>query len=276
MNTSQRGLWTMSKGEFEQSIRSIESAIASLGGNPCQIFDRVRTDRVFANRIADFMLRDWQLEASIYHERARAIMGKNFFGVEEWLTLYGVKFSNKQLREVADFPWDENILNSPCPFMKGKSIKETHFAFLGIDSIKNKPLTINRWQELHPKYFYTPEIWHEKEKFAGESTCGFRWYLMLLESVPDLIAKTHAEQIAILPVEYGVAFVIEETTKLILYHRKNGDYLNTERPDRCQDVSDGYHIGVGYRNTGELLLTHIKDTCQYSYIGLALYRKRKP
>jgi len=273
MDTSQRGLWTMTKGEFEQSVRNIEAAIASLGGNPCQIFGRIRTDKVFANRIADFMLHGWRLEASIYHERARSIMGKNFFGVEDWLTLYGVKFSNRQLREVADFPWDENILNAPCPFVKGKSVKETHFAFLGTDSIKGKPLTVHRWQELHPKYFYTSEIWYEKEKFANESTCSFRWYLMPLEVAPNFIAKTYTEQIAILPVEYEVPLVVEEATKLILYYRKDSTRLNIEQPGRCQDVSDGYHLGVGHRDTYELLLTHIKDDCRYSYVGLALSRK---
>jgi hypothetical protein len=67
----------------------------------------------------------------INQKRAREIMGKNFFGVEEWSILYDVKFSQKQLRQAAEFPWGEDILNSTCPFC-GKVVKECHFAFLGL------------------------------------------------------------------------------------------------------------------------------------------------
>ena len=129
MDTSQNGLWTMTKGEFEESVRKLEAAVAKRGGNPRQLFDRIRTEEVFTDRVAEFILRGG-LEGSVHQKLARAILGKNFFGVEEWSALYGVNFTKKQLREVADFPWNEDVLNAPCPFVKGKSVKETHFAFL--------------------------------------------------------------------------------------------------------------------------------------------------
>ena len=132
MSTSQEGLWTMSKGEFEESVRKLEVAIVKRGGNPRQLFDRFRTDGSFTDCIAESMLCG-SIENSIHHKLARTIMGKNFFGVEEWSTLYGVNFTKKQLREVAEFPWSKDILNAPCPFHNCRSIKETHFAFLGLD-----------------------------------------------------------------------------------------------------------------------------------------------
>jgi len=65
-----------------------------------------------------------------------------------------------------------------------------------------------------------------KENFANELTCGFRWYLMPLEIVPNSTSKTYQEQLAMLPTDYKVSLAIEEVTKEILYYRKNGIFLN--------------------------------------------------
>jgi hypothetical protein len=220
------------------------------------------------------------LEGSVHQKFARAILGKNFFGVEEWATLYGVNFTNKQLREIAEFPWNEDVLNAPCPFYKGKSIKETHFAFLGLDSFKGKPLTVIKWQELHSKsgqprfYSYAPDCWYAKEKFAINSTCRFRWYLMPLEIIPDSTEKTYQEQVAMLSTEYEVPLAIEEITKLILYYRKNGIYLNPTNYGRCQDVSSGgFRVRVGLFDSVGLDVDYWWGDDRNYFVGLAASRK---
>jgi hypothetical protein len=207
-------------------------------------------------------------------------MNKNFFGVEEWSTLYGVNFSKKQLREVAEFPWGEDILNAPCPFVKGKSIRETHFAFLGLNSIEGKPLTIIRWWKLHPAPWqprfshYVLGSWYTKRKFANEPTCGFRWYLMPLEIVPNSTYKTYKEQVTMLPAEYEVPFAIEEVGKDILYCMKNGIYLNRSKWGRCQDViSDGHRVHVGCFNLRGLRIGCYLAGHRDLSIGLAASRK---
>lgn len=45
-------------------------------------------------RIAEFMLRG-DINSSVHHKLARAVMGQNFFGVEEWVTLYNANFSKE-------------------------------------------------------------------------------------------------------------------------------------------------------------------------------------
>jgi len=185
---------------------------------------------------------------------------ERLWGAEEWSTFYGVRFTEKQLREVAEFPWSEDVLNAPCPFHKGKSVKETHFAFLGLEKIRNKPLTILKWQELHPDsdqpkfYSYAPENWYAKEKFGNKPTCGFRWYLMPLKIVPKSEDKTFQEQVTMLSADdYEVPHAIEEVAKVILYYRKNGIYLNPTRYGRCQDMaSGGDRVGVGCFGSGGL------------------------
>lgn len=212
---------------------------------------RLRAEPNYAKRVAEFMLRGG-IEGSIHQKLARVILGENFFGVEEWSSLYGVNFTKKQLREIANFPWKEDVLNAPCPFVKGKKIKETHFAFLGLSSFKSKPLTILKWQEIHPAskqpqfLSYAPDCWYSKEKFATKKTSDFRWYLKLKEIIPFSTNKTRQEQTKMLPDEYGVPFAVEEVAKEILYFKKNGVYLNLNRYVRCQDLdSHGARVTVG-------------------------------
>jgi len=275
-STSQQqdGLWTVQFGELGATLKALQD-----NGVTVEHLARLRAEPDYAKRVAEFMLQGG-LVGSVHQKLARAILGKNFFGVKEWSSLYGVNFSNKQLREVAEFPWSEDILNAPCPFHKGKSVKETHFAFLGLDTFKGKPLTILKWQELHPAsgqpkfYSYAPDSWYNKEKFSNEPTCGFRWYLMPLEILPKSTHKTYAEQIAMLSADYEVPLAIEEVTKVILYYRKNGAYLNPTRYGRCQDVTSGGHrVDVGHFGSGGLPVNCYWDGGRDYRIGLAASRK---
>jgi len=267
----------------EPDLDVIHTGLVALdkAGMTCELWKQL-TKSQMARRVVAFIKNQKSFEPTTSQKLARAILGKNFFGVEEWSSLYGVSFSNKQLREVVEFPWSEDVLNAPCPFHKGKSIKETHFAFLGLDTFKGKPLTILKWQELHPDsdqpkfYSYAPDNWYAKEKFSNESTCGFRWYLMPLEIVPESADKTYAEQIAMLSADYEVPLAIEEVTKIILYYRKNGVYLNPTSYGRCQDVaSDGSRVDVGCLFLEGLDVSDSWGDLRDYGIGLAASRKSK-
>lgn len=188
------------------------------------------------------------------HQRIREIMGRKFFGLEEWMILYGLNLSKKQLREIAEFPWSEDILNAPCPFYRNKSVKETHFVFWGPDCLLGEPLTILKWQKIHPagsqpkfssyasvESIGSAESWYINRKFAKELTCGSRWYLMLLETVPwfDFFRSYREQRIAMLPREYEVPRAIEEVTKAILYHRKSSEQLHLGVSGMCRDATIG-------------------------------------
>lgn len=219
-------------------------------------------------------------QPTISQEIARIIMGKNFWSVEDWATFFGVDFTKKQLREIEKFPYGEDILNGPCPLHIGKSIKDTHFAFLGLDQIQGSPLTIVKWQEICPAsgqlrfYSYVPDAWYSKEKFVNKPTCGFKWYLMPLEIIPNSTDKTFEQQKAMLPAEYGVPFAIEEVTKHVLYYKKNSIYLNPKRYGRCQEISsDGSRVPVGSSGPVGLIVYGSWDDDCYDSIGLASVRK---
>lgn len=272
MNTNQSGLWTMAVGEREASLKAIEDAIAKRGGNPRQLFDRFRTDNIFTDKVAEFMLHGG-IESSADLRIVRAIMGDRIFGSEEWSALYGARLPKR----IPTFPWSKEVLKAPSPFHEGKTVAETHFAFLGLAKLNGKPLTINKWRELHPKsgqpQLYSDNPWYRNEQFANDVTCEFRWYLMPLEIVPNSERKTYQDQLVLLPAEYEVPTAIAEVTKDILAFRKTGTYVNPSRYGQVLDVSSfGFHVYVGIFGRGGLDVDDWDDF-RFDRIGLAAARK---
>lgn len=272
-STNQSGLWKVEFGELGATLKVLQDH----GVTPDHLA-RLRAEPDYAKRVAEFMLRGG-LDASIHQKLARAVMGKNFFGVEDWSALYGVNFSQKQLRQVAEFPWGEDILNSTCPLC-GKAVKDCHFAFVGLDRINGKPLTILKLQELHPVmgqpkfYSYAPSAWYSEQKFARETTMDFRWYLLHQNIVPKSEDKTYGDQKAMLTVDYEVPSAVTEATKDLLVFRKTGNFVNQSRCARCECVtSDGVRVGVGRFGGGGLDVDRCWGVSRLYSLGLAASRK---
>lgn len=173
-------------------------------------------------------------------QKLARIMGKNFFGVEEWLSWYPDCLAENQSCCLPEFPWTENILNSPCPFSPDKAVRETHFAFLGLPRIHDIPLTIVQWEKLlqttgqlifgSRPYGMEPDV--------TEATCEFRWYLMPLTGIA--IPNNRVDRYVyleddVLPREYELASAVEEVTKRILYFRRNGLYTDKVIASACRD-----------------------------------------
>ncbi len=238
---------------------------------------RLRSDPDYARRVAQYMLRGG-IDGSVHHKLARAVMGQNFFGVEEWATLYNLNFSKKQLREVSEFPWGEDVLGAACPFNKSKAVRETHFAFLGLDKLNGSPLSILKFQELHPASgqprfaSYIPDSWYAQQAFASK-TAKLRWYLLLASIVPKSTSTAWDKQLLMLPpAEYEVPTAIEEVSKDILAYRKTGIYLNPSVYARVNDTaSGGSRVFVGYFGGDGL---GINDWRDFDYnIGVSASRK---
>jgi hypothetical protein len=171
------------------------------------------------------------------------------FGVADWQKLHpSVVLTPKQIAEVAQFPWSDKTLNAPCPFHPGKMIRETHFAFVGLDHV-----TIAELQKLYPQsgqprfYSYmSGDAWYKNEKFANKVTLKLRWYLLLKDIVPNSENKTFEEQQALLPGEYEVPSAVAETAKNLFVFQKTGSHANPNRYARTADLdSDRYRVGVG-------------------------------
>lgn len=266
------GLWTATFGEVGATLKALQDH----GVTP-EHLARLRAEPEYAKRVAEYILRGGV--DGLHHKLARALMGQNFFGIEDWTTLYGANFSQKQLRQAAKFPWGEDVLNSTCPLC-GKTVKDCHFAFLGFDRLNGKPLTILKLQELHPNtaqprfYRYTPDSWYSWEKFATDTTMSLRWYLLHTNIVPESENKTFDEQKAMLPVEYEVPSAVTEVAKDLLVFKKTGAYANPSRYGRCTDVaSDGGRVVVGVFDADGLPVSDYWDDERGSRLGVAASRK---
>lgn len=238
-----------------------------------------RTNDNVAKEVADLLCRgDTNINNSSEVKAPRAIIDKNFFGIEEWQNFYKVKFTKEQLRQAAIFPWSEDILNSVCPFC-GKVVKECHFAFLGLDKTNGDPLTIMKWQELHnvsdqPRFYeYAPYVWYADETFAKNIIGDFRWYLLHKEAIPTSAVTTAKAHMAMI-VDYEFPLAIIEVVKDILYYWKNSLYLNQKMYALCSDIiSLDRHVKVGNFSSDGLNIQCHDSKVADDLIGLAASRK---
>ncbi len=213
----------------------------------------------------------------ISQERARVLLGQNFFEVQDWSASCGVSLSPDQLRAIPAFPWGEETLNAPCPFEEGRRIQETHFAFLGLSAIDGGPLTLLCLHDLHaragrPLFYYAADPWYGGLPFATQATCDFRWYLMPLEIAPGSTGKGFEEQAAALPPEYEIPRAVEEILKVALYFMKNDIRLNPRRWGRCREaLPDGSRVSVGRFGPRGLFINHYWGNG--SGLGLAASRR---
>lgn len=197
------------------------------------------------------------------------------FGLVDWQKFYNMTFTQKQVSAIEKFPWSKKLLDSPCPFYRGKTIRETHFGFLGLDVIN-----IMELQKLNPRgtephfYSYAPGAWYSQQGFTRNITLSFRWYLLLKEIVPNSKSRTFDDQKTMLPNEYEVPSAIMETTKDVLVYKKTGAYVNSSCYARTADSSsDMSRVHVGLCNAKGIIISSNLDTHIHDDIGIGASRK---
>lgn len=167
-------------------------------------------------------------------EVAKEILGPNFFSYMDWMALLHIQSS---LGRQPKFPWDRNILESPCPFNPGKLIKDTHVVFPGLECFNNELLTINKLAELAntsaPLFFRQNkklDIYIGNGKLKDDfhikmmTLSSRRWYLVLKEAVPESMGKDPDGYI--LPPDYESSSTIAEFAKNILIFLRTGTCPN--------------------------------------------------
>lgn len=271
-STTQRGLWTVEYGKLGATLKALQDY-----GVTTDHLARLRADPDYAKQVAKFMIIKGGPSPSVHHKIIGAIMGDNFFGVEDWSALNGVDFTRQQLRQVAKFPWSKDILISTCPFC-GKVVKDCHFAFIGVDRLNGKPLTTTKMQELHAPtgkptfYFYAPSVLYSEQKYAKEST--MRWYLLHNYPVWKSENKTYREQVQMLTADYEVPSAVVEITKHILIARKTGFSEYPSLRARCTDITRNNGIvSVGVFDGHGPVANGCRDDDREHDLGIAASRK---
>ena len=183
---------------------------------------------------------------------ARIALGNLFFDMAHWVRFFATRFEESEVEKALQFPWNEDVLMGPDPWEKSKLVRDTHFAFLGVEKIGGQPLTVAQLIKMHPdesklRYFY-PTTWHDCQPHVHTATLSPHWYLLRMEIVPGSTGKLPDEQVAMLPPEYELPMTIDETSKDMLVFRKTGVRLNSSRWARCAETT----IKTEKYSTGDL------------------------
>lgn len=244
-----------------QTNGAFQRFMVALGEKADVAVTRINTEPVFADRMASYAM-NGGVESSASQTRAREIMGKNFFGIEEAIKHFGVNPSRRQLVSLSEVPFSEETLIS-C--------KDTHVlvAVLPISIIEIREIAKKL---LNQTLFYNQD-WYDKEAFANDKG-ETGWQLIRKEPIDNSTSKNWSEQQALLTND-------EETPKAqVVVYTIIGIFLSTgERLFenvyvRCIDLdSDGDRVSVGGFDDGGLDVDDWDDSHRYSVIGVSSARK---
>ncbi len=267
-------VWTVPVGKHNTALSKLFNNLGSQGAAIITQLDDENDP--FNKKVANFMLRRG-IEPSLDQRIARAIMGKNYWGPEDWVATYGGIYTKKQLKELALFPWNEEVLLSTCPLC-GKTVRDCHFAHVGLEEIKGEKLSIVKFREFYPSTgqpkFYTYDNAGYSDQNLATVTMELRWYLTHIEIVPKSENKTTPEQQVMVGADYELPLAIEETVKSFHYFKKTGVRANPNRYARCKDLSsDVFRFEGGYLGSDGFSMSYSMDNVRGCHLGAGASRK---
>lgn len=254
--------WTEIKGGDLQN--AYNRLMVAFGDRADEIVERIKADEAVARRVAILCLNNG-FEPSTSQARAREIMGKNFFGIEEAIKHYGVSPTKRQLAYMAETPYTDEVL---------LQCKYTHI----LSAVLWTPIVAVRAKTAQVKLpegqqrLFCEQSWYNTQPFANDRG-QLEWYLVRKTPVPDSARKTWSQQQDLLDQN------IEETpTARVMVYTIIGHYLNTgERLFkvwvRCSSLdSGGGRVGVRFLADG-LDVSNYSDGHVSDLLGLASSRK---
>ena len=199
-------------------------------------------------------------EATTSQKRAREIMGRNYFGIEEAIRHFGVNPSRQQLAALAEVPFTEATL---------EECKNTHVLAavfpLSILEIRGKILGNQR-------LFYNQD-WYNRESFAKDRREA-EWHLVRKTPVPNSTGKTWNEQQALLAKNEETPTARVMVYTIIGHFLATGERLFENIYVRCSDVvSSGCRVYVGGFASVGLSVSDDWGGGRSGSVGLASARK---
>ena len=197
-------------------------------------------------------------EATTSQKRAREIMDKNFFGVEETIRHFGVNPTRQQLAALSEIPFSEAVLEQS---------KDTHVL------VAVFPLSILEIRGKVDSELFYDQSWYNKESFAkerGEVT----WQLVRKTSVDNSTSKNWQEQQALIAKDDEVPSAQVMVYTIIGYYLATGERLFKYIHVRTFSVdSDGHRVAVGRFVSGGLSISGRWDGHRRGYLGVLSARK---
>ena len=233
----------------------------ALGEDASEVATRINSEPAFLTQLALFA-KNGGFEPSTSQKKAREIMGKNMFGIEDAIKHFGVNPSKAQLAALGEVPFSEETI---------EACKATHVLVavfpMSILDVRAK-VKGELWQAFYDR------SWYYKEAFAKDRG-EIGWQLIRKTPVENSTNKTWNDQQALLGKddETPKAQVMVYTT--IGHYKAQNERLFEKVWVRCSDlVSDGSHVYVGFFVAKDLFVFHHWDDCRYNVaLGLASARK---
>ncbi len=241
-NSKEGTVWQVPLGKLVAAATKLNQRLGSRGK---EIFEFLDENESFCNHTADFLLSDMAITDKSLTSlnpswvRAREIMGRNMFGVEEAIRHFGVNPSRQQIAGLSEIPFSEATL---------EQCKETHVLVavfpLSILEIRGK---VAQGQRL----FYDQD-WYNKQAFAKEKG-ETEWKLVRKTPVDSSTSKTWPEQQALLATNEETPTARTMVYTIIGHFLATGERLFEKIYVRCSDVgSGGGRVYVGYFDSGGL------------------------
>ncbi len=193
-------------------------------------------------------------------KRAREIMGKNFFGIEEAIQHFGVNPTRQQTLVLSEIPFSEAVL---------QETKETYIL------VAIFPLSI---LEIHgkmdSKLFYD-QSWYNKESFSKKHSEA-SWQLIRKTPVDNSFGKNWEEQQALLGEDDKVPTAQAMIYTIIGYYLTTNERLFKNIYVRTSSVdSDSCRVVIGYFFSVCLYSCSYFDDFRCDVLGVSSARKWK-
>ena len=179
----------------------------------------------------------------------------------------------------------DQILNSPCPFWRGKQVKDTHLLALIPSRVGGKPLTLDYLGELikspkggghGTKYEY---YWDKIRNAIGSQSPGKSYWVLMTRDVLDGSRnKSYKDQCALVSRHQGytVPGVLEAAVVVLLHHVRSGERLYSDNPytyTRCQEKVQEYQLEYqlfvgGFSSVGLSVFSSNYDSSNFGVAGL--------
>ncbi len=205
------------------------------------------------------LIQNGGFEPSTSQKRAREIMGKNIFGVEEAIKHFAVNPTKQQLAYLAEVPFAESVL---------EACKDTHI----LVAVFPLSLLDIRGACKDQGLFYNQD-WYNKQSFAKEKG-EVGWQLIRKTPVSDSTSKTWDEQNKLLGKDDEVPSLRAVVYAMVGHYKATGERLFEKIWVRCSDLdSGGYRVNVGRFDAKGLRVGNDWDGYRHEPLGLASARK---
>jgi NLR family CARD domain-containing protein 3 len=191
-------------------------------------------------------------------------------GPKEWSQYFGEVGAAPPLPANID-----EILNGPCPFWRGKQVKDTHLLVLVPAMVDGRPFTLDLLGELikspqgsgnKTQYrYYGSDV---QKELGAKSPRSSYWVLMTRDVLPGSRSKAYDAQEALvaahasrLNLPYEMPDALSAATAILLHHARTGERLYTNAPwtyTRCQEkvLDNEYPVVVGRFSSEGLIVYH--------------------